>query len=113
MRKLNTFIFICLGIISCHNISFDSEKWKNWAENESNMFMRIDMANDLISNYNLIGKSSMEIEKLLGKPNQERRGKDCVVSYDLGPCRAFGPSYGVLDIEIRDGKVIDVNQRCH
>lgn len=113
MKTLLLSILICLIISSCHDISFDSEKWKNWEESESNMRMRLDMTNDLITNYDLVGKSLTEIEELLGEPEKECNHDNCRIGYNLGPCRDFGIAYGVLSIRFKDGKVIEVDKHCH
>lgn len=106
-------IFIFLIVSSCHDISFDSKNWKNWEENESNIHMRLDMVDDLITNYDLMGKSISQIEDLLGKPENDCNDKNCRMSYNLGPCRKFGIAYGVLIIKFKDGKVIEVYKHCH
>lgn len=106
-------VFTCLILSSCHDISFDSDKWKNWEESEKNMRMRLDMTDDLITNYNLVGKSYTEIVGLLGQPEQKCDREDCLIQYNLGPCRRFGIAYGVLDIKFNNGKVIKVEKRCH
>jgi hypothetical protein len=71
------------------------------------------MANDLISNYDLIGKSLSQIEELLGKPDNDCKYENCRMSYNLGPCRGFGISYGVLIIELKEWKAIEVYKNCH
>ena len=113
MRVLIISIIFCLAVSSCHDILFDSEKWKNWEESESNMRMRLDMTNDLISNYDLVGKSIKEIEDLLGKPEKECNSDDCFIRYNLGVCREFGIGYGTLSIKFEDRKVIEVDKHCH
>lgn len=77
------------------------------------MRMRLDMVEDLISNYDLTGKSFSEIEELLGKPSNDCNYKNCQMSYNLGPCRGFGISYGVLKIQLKDWKAIEVSKNCH
>lgn len=112
--KITQILLICLIFTSCHNISFDSKKWTNWEEKESSMRLRLDMVDDLISNYNLIGKSSVDIEFLLGKPDNDCQAEDCNMNYNLGPCRGLlGVDYGVLTVELKNRKVIKVNKHCH
>ncbi|MFV0431706.1 MAG: hypothetical protein ACK5MD_09400 [Flavobacteriales bacterium] len=50
---------------------FDSDKWKNWTESESELSLRWDMMNSLRNNHKLTGKSRTEIIELLGKPDSE------------------------------------------
>ena len=112
--KIILTLLICLIFSSCHNISFDSKEWINWEENESNMRLRLDMFDDLISNYNLIGKSLAEIELLLGKTDDNYLTDNCILSYSLGPCRGLlGIDYGVLTLEIKNRKVIKIDKHCH
>ena len=108
----------CIGTIflfaaSCHDITFDSERWKNWEENEIDMFMRGDMVNDLMRNYGLTGKSLHDIEELLGKQEVACKSENCTISYDLGPCRNSGIDYGALSIRFEKGKVVEIKRSCH
>jgi len=75
------------------------------------MHMRWDMTDDLISNYDLNGKSIEEIEELLGEVLQKCKSNNCTIRYDLGPCRS-GISYGTLSISFQDGKVFKLNKNC-
>lgn len=113
MTRLNPIVFIIILFIlnSCTDISFDSEEWKNWKENESNMHIRWDMTDDLIQNYNLVGKTHQEIEKLLGKPSSGVSNSENNYFYDLGPCRR-GINYGSLHLVFKNGQVDHVNKSC-
>lgn len=106
------FSMVAIVLSGCHDIDFDSEKWKNWIETESNMNMRWDMVDDLIDNYNLKGKSIEELEQLLGEAPLECPNKECVIYYNLGPCRR-GIDYGSLMIEFKNGKVSNVEKYCN
>lgn len=76
-------IVLCLS--SCRNISFDefdSHKWKN--SNlylEENQNLRWNMMNDLRKKHQLVGMTKAEIEKLLGKFDEENK---MFCSYYLG-----------------------------
>ena len=98
-------------LLSCNDIYFDSQSWKSWKESESNMHLRWDMTDDLISNYDLNGKSINEIEELLGEGTQKCNSDNCTIRYDLGPCRR-GISYGSLSIRFYDGKAVHINKSC-
>ena len=52
--------------VSKAQVPFDSEKWKAREKTE-----RYTMYDDLVNNYNLIGKNSVEIEQLLGEKCME------------------------------------------
>lgn len=114
MTRLNSIVFIIILFLlnSCTDISFDSEEWKNWKENESNMHMRWDMTDDLIQNYNLVGKTHQEIKELLGKPSSGVSNSKDDYLYDLGPCRS-GIDYGTLYLEFKNDKVDLVKKSCN
>lgn len=113
MPKINVFLIIPIFtvITSCNDLSFNSEKWKNWKETESNIHMRWDMVDDLIDNYHLIGKTHHEIEELLGKPENRVSSSKDNYYYNLGPCRS-GIDYGSLYIEFKNSKVDNVGKNC-
>ncbi|WP_166966795.1 hypothetical protein [Yeosuana marina] len=50
---------------------FDSEKWKNWTESETELSLRWDMMNSLRKNHELKGKTKSEIIELLGNPENQ------------------------------------------
>ena len=104
-------LLFLLLLTSCNDIDFNSDKWKNWEETEVNMHMRWDMADDLINNFDLIGKSKVEIVQLLGDTQIECDKGNCKVRYSLGPCRK-GIDYGSLMIQFKDGKVVHVEKHC-
>ena len=97
--------------MSCTDTNFNSPKWKNWKETESTMHMRWDMVDDLINNFDLIGKSKIEIKQLLGDTQEKSLSDDCTVYYYLGPCRN-GINYGNLIINFKNGKVISIEKNC-
>lgn len=111
-QKIAILILIVLVAVltSCTNTAFDSKKWKNWNGKES--FVRWDMTDDLINNYNLQGKTHKEIENLLGKPSNGIASSPDDYYYDLGPCRR-GIDYGSFYIEFKNDKVIQVEKHCH
>ena len=51
--------------------NFDSKKWKNWTESETELSMRWDMMNSLRKNHELNGKTKSEIIELLGNPETQ------------------------------------------
>jgi hypothetical protein len=75
-------ILLCTIFISCKSqskiIPFDSAKWKT-----SDAETKHQMANDLVKNETLTGKTKSEIIELLGKPNQETSSKDIKFYYRL------------------------------
>lgn len=77
------------------------------------MRMRLDMVDDLISNYNLVGQSVSQIEALLGKSEKDCKSANCRMRYNLGPCRGFGIAYGSLVINFKDGIATEVYKVCH
>lgn len=97
------FIFTACFLLGCSRQSFDSEKWKNWKETESTMFMRWDMTPDLIKQHNLEGMTRSEIIDLLGKPTSETK---ISMGYDLGPARNSA-SYGSLSISLNENNVVE------
>ena len=106
------FPLLLLLLISCNDIDFNSEQWKNWEEKESNMHMRWDMVDDLMNNYDLVGKSILETEQLLGSTEEECDDGNCRIYYSLGPCRS-GIDYGSLMIQYKKGKLTHIERHCN
>lgn len=72
-----------------------------------------DMSEDLINNYDLKGKDTLEIFDLLGKESLNCFGNDrCIARYVLGACRQ-GISYGTLELTFKSGKVVEVLRHCN
>jgi len=69
-----------------NSVPFDSEVWKQGHAHE-----RFDMVYDLRRHYGLVGKSSKEIEQLLGKPSftdhRSEQGGLPRFSRDASPCQ--------------------------
>lgn len=63
------------------NTKFDSQKWKNWTESETEPSLRWDMIKSLKFSYELIGMSKDDILELLGNPNSKT---ESTFSYYLG-----------------------------
>ena len=82
---------------------FDSEKWKNWTESETEWSLRWDMMNSLRNNYDLTGMSKNEILKLLGEP-ESKTENEC--GYYLGFSKR-GINTGRLTIKFDNDKVTD------
>ncbi|PKP48264.1 MAG: hypothetical protein CVT94_08855 [Bacteroidetes bacterium HGW-Bacteroidetes-11] len=113
IRKLFMILPILILLFSsCSDIDFDSEKWKNWEEKESNMHMRWDMVDDLIANYLNKGMKLDEVENLIGKVTLDTIQNEIVAHYDLGPCRR-GINYGTLTIKYNQSKVISFEKSCN
>ncbi len=66
---------------------FESQAWKN-----GDWKVRSQMAHDLVDRRLLIGKSRMQVESLLGKPDQEG-GASFAYFIDPGPSGSLGPPY--------------------
>jgi hypothetical protein len=99
-------------LTACTDTNFDAEKWKSWNVQESDSNLRWDMANDLIENYELKGKSKKEIIALLGEPIGGMRNAGDVFSYDLGPCRR-GIDFGGLYLTFFKGRVVKIEKTCN
>jgi|SRR5690554_6257119 len=99
-------------IVSCTDLTFNSEKWKNWEIRSSENHLRWDMTDDLVENYGLVGKTRNEILLLLGKPDNNIDGTENELFYDLGPCRR-GIDYGALLIYFKNDTVYKVEKHCH
>lgn len=84
-----------------NRIEFDSEKWKNWEESESDLTLRWDMVADLTSEYKLVGMTVQEVKDLLGEPNQASKGS---LYYYLG---SLGIDTGSLFLTVENGVVTD------
>ena len=112
MKFILTIFLILLSLSSCTDNSFNSKKWKSWDIRESETNLRWDMANDLIENYNLKGKTQSEIIDLLGKPESNVQNPSDDYYYDLGPCRR-GIDFGSLNIVFKNGRVIKIEKNCN
>jgi len=100
-------VVILIGFILKGNISheeFDSEKWKNWTESnsEDDLSLRWDMMNSLRKSEKLKGKTKTEIIELLGKPSRE---ENFTFSYNLGPSKR-GINYGHLDLYFNEKEIV-------
>jgi hypothetical protein len=112
MKFIVTIFLILLSLSSCTDIRFNSEKWKSWDNRESETNLRWDMANDLIENYNLKGKTQSEIIDLLGEPESNVQNPSNDYNYDLVPCRR-GIDFGSLIIVFKNGRVIKIEKNCN
>jgi hypothetical protein len=112
--QLITFAFLAMVLSSCHHIDFNSDKWKNWKENsEEEVSVRWDMTEDLINNYDLQGKDTLEIFKLMGKERLDYFSNNIFIArYPLGYCRK-GISYGTLELTFKNGKVVNIIKHCN
>ena len=103
MNKIISFILIIFGSCTQTDITFDSEKWKNWIETESTMSLRWDMRKDLIKKHKLIDLTKDEVIDLLGEPEQKIKIR---YMYNLGAARHY-IDYGTLILDFKNDKVID------
>lgn len=105
-KILNYFIIIGLILSSCGQIShakFNSDKWKNSDLNiEENWGLRWKMMNDLRKKYDLVGKRKTEIQKLLGKPDNENNNE---FYYNLG-MTGTGINTGSLTITFDESEIV-------
>ncbi len=84
-----------------NRIEFNSELWKNWEETETTASLRWDMTHSLTNNYKLIGMSTDQVFKLLGKPSGQSNSE---LRYYLGMSR-HSIDTGSLVLELKKGKV--------
>lgn len=98
--------------MGCNNIRFDSIKWKNWVEQESNMHMRWDMVDDLMANHLQRGMKIHEVDALLGKSTTRNYQGQLFYYYHLGPCR-WGINHGTLELRFEEGSLIAFEKRCN
>lgn len=80
---------------------FDSERWKNWKEAETEMSLRWNMVSDLEDKYELKGLTTDEIVELLGEPDSKSRSE---WTYYLG-MSGHGIDTGTLSLTIENGRV--------
>lgn len=98
-------VIILIGFALKGNITheqFDSEKWKNWTESESELSLRWDMMNSLRNNHELNGKTRVEIIELLGKPDSETNSD---FRYYLGMSKR-GINTGSLTIKFNENGIV-------
>ena len=84
---------------------FDSHVWINWEDTESTQKDRWNMIHDLTKNYELKGKTKIDVKKLLGEPLSESENE---MRYYLG-LTGFGINTGSLTLNFDNGKVISFN----
>lgn len=68
-------------------IRFDSSKWKQTGQLNQVSYPRLEMADDLIHDRTLYGKTKEEVIELLGKPSNDDYFKTYDLVYWLGPSR--------------------------
>lgn len=87
----------------CNGTEFNSEEWKNWEESEAELFLRWDMTDDLINDYDLKGMSTEQVIELLGEPENSTDKK---FRYFLGHTRQ-GINTGSLILTIEKDTITD------
>ena len=110
--RILKIIIIVFFFNSCGQIShqkFDANKWQNANLNlEENWDLRWKMMNDLRNNFDLKEMNKSEIEKLLGKPDDEINNE---YLYNLG-MTGTGINTGNLTIVFKENnKVKKINVR--
>jgi|SRR5690625_29563 len=99
-------IIFLIGFLLKGNIShekFDSDRWKNWTESETEWSLRWDMMNSLRNDYKLKGMTKNEILELLGEPELNTNTE---FRYYLGYSKR-GINTGALTIKFENNKVVD------
>lgn len=93
-------IFLYLYFKQFNTVKFDSHKWKNWKESESELYLRWDMTQYLMKNHTLNGKTKTQIINLLGEPERKSQNK---FEYYIGHSRVgWGIDTGTLIIFFND-----------
>jgi hypothetical protein len=92
--RLPPIIMVALPLVGCNfseSIPFDSTAWKNGDVTAStrNEAPRLRMADDLVKDEVLIGKSKSDIEAMLGPPTKTDKFSNYGLVYWLGPERGF------------------------
>lgn len=117
MSKKWAYLLVALSSIAVmfvfcwtrHDISFDAEKWKNWEESETTMFLRWDMTNDLMKKHDLKGMTVEEVINLLGEPEHQDESQ---IRYYLGYARVnlLGIYTGSLILTLDNNKVVKLEK---
>ncbi len=82
---------------------FDSYRWKNWTESETEWSLRWEMMNSLRNNYELKGLTKAQIIELLGEPESKTKNE---FGYFLGYSKR-GINTGRMTINFEKNKVTD------
>lgn len=113
MKKTFRYGVLIIGIIFLIGFSlkgkithekFDSERWKNWTESETEWSLRWDMMNSLRNNYELKGMTKDEILELLGEPGESSTKN--AFRYYLGYSKR-GINTGSLTIKFKNNIVLN------
>jgi len=111
MKKATKYGFLIFGVIiiigfvlkgNINHEEFESEKWKNWTESESEWSLRWDMMNSLRNTHELKEKTKTEIIELLGKPETKSESE---FGYYLGMAK-HGIDTGHLTIYFDHNKKV-------
>jgi hypothetical protein len=108
---ISLFPLLIAGLIIYMNITktqFDSSKWKQTGQLDQASYPRLEMADALIHDRTLYGKTKQEVIELLGKPSNDGYFKTYDLVYWLGPERgAFSVDSEWLLIQLDDsGRVV-------
>lgn len=110
--KLVYTLLFTLTFVACHDIEFDSKRWKNYSEIDQHEPMRWDMVDDLINNYQIEDRDTLAVFDMLGRTALIHTVNGDIAYYSLGPCRS-GISYGTLEVTFKDNKVVNIHKRCN
>ncbi|WP_008637268.1 hypothetical protein [Bizionia argentinensis] len=111
LRKALKYGFLIIGMIILigfalkGNITherFNSEKWKNWTESETEWSLRWDMMNSLRKTHELNGKTQTQIIELLGEPESKTNSE---FRYYLGYSKR-GINTGSLTIKFSENRKV-------
>lgn len=89
---ISFFLLLIVGVIIYINITkirFDSSTWKQMGQLNQASYPRLEMAEDLIRDRTLYGKTKEEVIELLGKPSDDGYFKTYDLVYWLGPERGW------------------------
>lgn len=85
-----SLLLLAVGLIISINhtkIRFDSLKWKQSGQLNQNSYPRLQMADALIRDRTLYGKTKTEVIQLLGEPSKDGYFRSHDLVYWLGPSR--------------------------
>jgi outer membrane protein assembly factor BamE (lipoprotein component of BamABCDE complex) len=89
---ISFFSLLIVGLIiyaDTTKIRFDSSTWKQTGQLNQSSYPRLEMAEDLIRDRTLYGKTKQEVIELLGKPSNDGYFKTYDLVYWLGPERGW------------------------
>lgn len=97
--KITYSFLIMIILLSCHKqMKFDKKSWNSDdIDDKINYELRYEMLGDLLTNYNLKGKSIQEIQELMGNTNEkghdDQKTQDALIYTVLIKWRGIDPVY--------------------